>query len=321
MGGRIWAESEPGIGSTFNFTILADALETANEILPVTAVSPQTLQGQRILVVDDNDINRLILKHYLYRWQADSHLVDSGESALALLAQGQPFDLGIIDMQMPQMDGATLAQAMKDVSGERPFPLILLSSVGQPLGSEAQGLFAMQITKPVKPQNLRRAMEHLLLTGKDRRDLVETAVANPIEPQKRHLRILLAEDNAINQKVTLRMLERLGHQAYVAKNGHEVLAALDLATYDLILMDVQMPEMDGLTATKLIRQNEALPQRPYIIALTANALKGDRERFLAAGMDDYLSKPVRLEDLATAVETFSLERVEGATQLHQAASK
>ena len=148
---------------------------------------------------------------------------------------------------------------------------------------------------------------------------METAVSNTVETNSQQLNILLAEDNLINQKVTLRMLERLGHQAQVAKNGHEVLAALEQSTYDLILMDVQMPEMDGLTATEHIRQDEKLPQQPYIIALTANALKGDRERFLAAGMDDYLSKPVRLEDLATAIETYTLDRVEGATHLHQAA--
>jgi signal transduction histidine kinase/DNA-binding response OmpR family regulator len=319
MGGRLWVESTPNDGSTFSFTVLVEVAKTAQR--STTAVFPQTLQGQHILVVDDNDINRLILKHYLYRWQADSHLVDSGEKALALLAQGQQFDVGIIDMQMPQMDGVVLAQAMKDVPGQRPFPLILLSSVGQSLDSAAKGLFAMQITKPVKPQNLRRALEHLLLNRRDRRDLVETAVANTVETNTPGLRILLAEDNTINQKVTLRMLERLGHQAQVAKNGHEVLAALDQSTYDLIFMDVQMPEMDGLTATEQIRQNKVLSQQPYIIALTANALKGDRERFLAAGMDDYLSKPVRLEDLATAIETFTLDRVEGATHLHLAASE
>ncbi len=318
MDGRLWVESEPNVGSTFSFTVLVEVAKTVTR--STTAVFPPSMQGQRILVVDDNDINRLILKHYLYRWQADSHLVESGKKALALLAQGQQFDLGIFDMQMPEMDGVMLAQAMKDVPGLRPFPLILLSSVGQSLGPEAQGLFAMQITKPVKPQNLRWALEHLL-TGRTRRNLAETAVANHVDPNTQQLRILLAEDNTINQKVTLRMLERLGHQAQVAQNGHEVLVALEQSTYDLILMDVQMPEMDGLTATERIRQDETHAQQPYIIALTANALKGDRERFLAAGMDDYLSKPVRLEELAAAIETYSLERVEGATHLPRIDSK
>ncbi len=150
---------------------------------------------------------------------------------------------------------------------------------------------------------------------------METAVTNTVGTNSPQLRILLAEDNKINQKVTLRMLERLGHKAQVAKNGHEVLAALEQSTYDLIFMDVQMPEMDGLTATERIRQDKTLAQQPYIIALTANALKGDRERFLAAGMDDYLSKPVRMEGLATAIETYTLDHEEGATHLHLATSE
>ena len=261
-------------------------------------------------MVDDNDVNRLILKHYLCRWHAESYLVDSGEKALALLRQGKQFDLGIIDMQMPEMDGVMLAQAMKAMPGQRPFPLVLLSSMGQPLAPDVQELFARQITKPVKPHHLRRVLEQLQSTGEEVKGVVETAVSKPIQPPKNSLRILLAEDNTINQKVTLRMLERLGYQADVAKNGHAVLNALGQSTYDLILMDIQMPEMDGLTATSHIRQNTTLTPQPYIIALTANALKGDRERFLAAGMDDYLSKPVHLEELAEAIETYSLERVE-----------
>ena len=307
MGGDLWVESEPDVGSTFSFSVKIAIVKPTKR---ATAVFPYSLKGKHILVVDDNDINRLILKHYLYRWQAESSLVDSGERALKLLAQGQQFDLGIIDMQMPHMDGAMLAQAIKALPEQRPFPLILLSSVGHPVDAEMQPLFAMQITKPVKPNNLRRALERALSTGKDEKIMSETAVSAPGTPPTHQLRILLAEDNMINQKVTLRMLERLGHLgAQVAKNGHEVLAALNETTYDLILMDVQMPEMDGITATESIRQNAALPQQPYIIALTANALKGDREQFLAAGMDDYLSKPVRLEDMATAIETYTLEHM------------
>ncbi len=304
MNGRMWAESEPGIGSTFSFTIWARSLAKTAEA--ETAVSPHTLRGKRILVVDDNAVNRLILKHYLFHWQAESHLVASGEEALTILAQGQHFDLGILDMQMPEMDGIMLAKAMQGVVGLRPFPLILLTSLGQMITPDSHDLFAMQITKPVKPHNLFRALEKGLVDKKKERVALETAVLPTPEPPNNTLRILLAEDNAINQKVALRMLERLGYNAQVASNGHEALAALQKQAYDIIFMDVQMPEMDGLVATQHIRQNKALPRQPYIIALTANALKGDRERFLAAGMDDYLSKPVRLEALAATIEKVAL---------------
>ena len=177
--------------------------------------------------------------------------------------------------------------------------------MGQLLDADAQAGFAMQIAKPVKPKNLRLALERALSVEEDEAAGLETAVSSRITNANHRLRILLAEDNAINQKVTLRMLERLGYQADVVKNGQEVVLAVDQSPYDLILMDVQMPEMDGIVATKIIRQNKALSAQPYIIALTANALKGDRERFLAAGMDAYLSKPVRLEDLSAAIETYN----------------
>jgi CheY-like chemotaxis protein len=307
MDGRLWVESEPNVGSTFSFTILVESIATPTEARE-TAVSPQTLQGQHILVVDDNDVNRLILKHYLYRWQTDSYLVDSGEKALRLLEEGQQFDLGIIDMQMPYMDGIMLAQAIKARLGQRPFPLILLSSVGQALAESAQDLFTLQITKPVKPNNLLSALAYALSPKKNKAGS-NSAVSSSSEKREDSLHILLAEDNKVNQKVTMRMLERLGHTTHVVSNGKEVLSSLQENEYDLILMDVQMPEMDGLTATKQIRENKAVGSQPYIIALTANALKGDRERFLAAGMDDYLSKPVRLEELATALETYRLKRV------------
>ena len=308
MGGRMWVESEPNKGSTFSFTIVARTPELDEVGEGDTAVTPRSLNGKRILVVDDNDVNRLILKHYLYRWRAESHIVDSGEEALNLLAQGQAFDLGILDMQMPKMDGVMLAQAMKDLPGKRPFPLILLSSLGQFVDQTIKDLFVTNIAKPVKPNSLFNVLAQTLSVGKSARELEETAVPAMVKETLQHnLSILLAEDNAVNQKVALRMLERLGYQAGVAGTGHEVLAALQQQAYDIILMDVQMPEMDGMTATQIIRQDASLPQQPYIIALTANALKGDRERFLSAGMDAYLSKPVRLEDLADAIDRYSLE--------------
>ena len=303
MNGRMQVESIPGQGSTFSFTIVVPA----QEIMDETAVAPSPLQGKRILVVDDNDVNRLILKHYLFHWQAESYLVASGEEAIILLAYGHQFDLGILDMQMPHMDGVMLAQAVRDMAGERPFPLVLLTSLGQPVGPAHQALFDMQINKPIKQRALQYALEQVLSQSRQEREVMKTAVLPYAELEQPipHLRILLAEDNTTNQKVALRMLERLGYIACVANTGYEVIATLEQQPIDIILMDVQMPEMDGISATQHIRQNAALPHQPYIIALTANALKGDRERFLAAGMNDYLSKPVRLEELSAAINRCS----------------
>jgi len=302
MHGRMCVDSEPDRGSTFSFTVeLASAKQGE-----VTAVPRNTLRGKRILVVDDNDINRLILKHYLFHWHADSYLVASGAEALGLLQQGQTFDLGILDMQMPQMDGVMLAQAMAELAGQRPFPLILLSSLGMPTTPAQETLFARQINKPVKPQLLRGVLEEVI-GSRPKTPQLATAVSPDDDSPEPYapLRILLAEDNTINQKVALRMLQRLGYKASVVSNGQEALAALAERPFDIILMDVQMPEMDGLAATHHIRQNAAIQHQPYIIALTANALKGDRERFLEAGMNDYLSKPVRLEDLSTAINRYT----------------
>ena len=303
MGGTMWVDSQPGEGSTFSFTIVAHSLASEG-LVEETAVSPsKSLAGKRVLVVDDNPVNRLILKHYLVGWQMESHLVESGAEALALLAKDAAFDLAVLDMQMPQMDGLMVARAIKKMLGHRTFPMMLLSSLGQLERGEGKDLFALQINKPIKPHNLQRALLQLCGGNIEKTIVQETAVAHSPAPD-RNLSILLAEDNIINQKVALRMLERLGYKAHVAKNGLDVLDALQEQPFDIILMDVQMPEMDGIVATQQIRENKDLYSQPYIIALTANALKGDRERFLAAGMDGYLSKPVRMEDLAAAIEDY-----------------
>ena len=299
MGGRIWAESEPGKGSTFHFTIVADEVE-ALERAAADREQPE-LAGKRVLIVDDNASNRLLLKLQTERWGMRARDTNSPAVALEWIVQGDPFDVALLDYQMPEMDGIALAREIRAVRGAHAPVLILLSSTGQSLASaHADAGFAAGLSKPLRLSHLR---DRLLETFGDRRDTsagavppVARDVGSPVP-----LRILLAEDNAINQKVALRLLERLGYGADVVGDGRQALARLDHAAYDVILMDVQMPEMDGLEASRAICARWAASERPRIIAMTAEAMQGDRDKCLAAGMDDYIVKPVTLDRLAAAL--------------------
>ena len=299
MGGRIWAESEPGKGSTFHFTIVADEVE-ALERAAADREQPE-LAGKRVLIVDDNASNRLLLKLQTERWGMRARDTNSPAVALEWIVQGDPFDVALLDYQMPEMDGIALAREIRAARGAHAPVLILLSSTGQSLASaHANAGFAAGLSKPLRLSHLR---DRLLETVGDRRDTsagavppVARDVGSPVP-----LRILLAEDNAINQKVALRLLERLGYGADVVGDGRQALARLDHAVYDVILMDVQMPEMDGLEASRAICARWAASERPRIIAMTAEAMQGDRDKCLAAGMDDYIVKPVTLDRLAAAL--------------------
>ena len=299
MGGRIWAESEPGKGSTFHFTIVADEVE-ALERAAADREQPE-LAGKRVLIVDDNASNRLLLRLQTERWGMRARDTNSPAVALEWIVQGDPFDVALLDYQMPEMDGIALAREIRAARGAHAPVLILLSSTGQSLGSaHANAGFAAGLSKPLRLSHLR---DRLLETVGDRRDTsagavppVARDVGSPVP-----LRILLAEDNAINQKVALRLLERLGYGAEVVGDGRQALARLDHAVYDVILMDVQMPEMDGLEASRAICARWAASERPRIIAMTAEAMQGDRDKCLAAGMDDYIVKPVTLDRLAAAL--------------------
>ena len=299
MGGRIWAESEPGKGSTFHFTIVADEVE-ALERATADREQPE-LAGKRVLIVDDNASNRLLLKLQTERWGMRARDTNSPAVALEWIVQGDPFDVALLDYQMPEMDGIALAREIRAARGAHAPVLILLSSTGQSLASaHANAGFAAGLSKPLRLSHLR---DRLLETVGDRRDTsagavppVARDVGSPVP-----LRILLAEDNAINQKVALRLLERLGYGADVVGDGRQALARLDHAVYDVILMDVQMPEMDGLEASRAICARWAASERPRIIAMTAEAMQGDRDKCLAAGMDDYIVKPVTLDRLAAAL--------------------
>jgi CheY-like chemotaxis protein/HPt (histidine-containing phosphotransfer) domain-containing protein/anti-sigma regulatory factor (Ser/Thr protein kinase) len=299
MGGRIWAESEPGKGSTFHFTIVADEVEALGRAA-ADGEQPE-LAGKRVLIVDDNASNRLLLKLQTERWGMRARDTNSPTVALEWIVQGDPFDVALLDYQMPEMDGIALAREIRAVRGTHAPVLILLSSTGQSLASaHADAGFAAGLSKPLRLSHLR---DRLLETIGDQRDTsagavppVARDVGSPVP-----LRILLAEDNAINQKVALRLLERLGYGADVVGDGRQALARLDHAVYDVILMDVQMPEMDGLEASRAICARWAASERPRIIAMTAEAMQGDRDKCLAAGMDDYIVKPVTLDRLAAAL--------------------
>ena len=312
MGGRLWVESEVGKGSTFSFTIVADLVATDPDALPDVDVFSQSIPGKRILVVSDNDVVRLILKHFLYRWQMESRIVVSKEEAIKLLCEDDSFDAGILDLHLPQDDPIGVANAIQDVVGERPFPLILLTALGQNQTRQYKKQYAIQISKPIKPAILFVTLDRIFNHKTRRTDGIKSVKSAP-EPTKEEknnsLRILLAEDNAINQKVAVRMLERLGYRADVVGNGLEAVTATRQHGYDLILMDIQMPEMDGIEATQQIRTDIGIINQPHIVALTANALIGDRERYIAAGMDDYLSKPVKMRELANALANYEMNAV------------
>ncbi|MGH9279618.1 MAG: response regulator [Acidimicrobiales bacterium] len=290
MGGTIWAESEVGKGSTFRFTI--SAAVARDFVRPHVAAN---LSGRRALIVDDNDANRQILRRQLAAWGLDTEDTGSPATALDWLASGSHYDAAVIDMLMPAMDGVALAGAIRDRGEQQTPPLVLLTSLGHQ--DVPDGLFAATLTKPVKASVLQEALQRVL-TGAD---TAEAQAAPGHVHFEGDLRILLAEDNKVNQRVGLLLLDQLGFRADVAGNGQEVLDAVDRVGYDVILMDVRMPEMDGLEATRRIRGRTDIRQ-PRIIAMTASALAGDRDMCRAAGMDDYVAKPVRLEELAASLE-------------------
>jgi signal transduction histidine kinase/DNA-binding response OmpR family regulator/HPt (histidine-containing phosphotransfer) domain-containing protein/PAS domain-containing protein len=321
MGGTMWAESELGMGSTFHFTIRAMAAPAPARAY-LEDVQP-ALEGKRVLIVDDNETNRRILCRQAELWQMLHKATASPIEALEWIRQNGSFDVAILDMQMPVMDGLTLAREIRKLesikstpgsSSVARLPLVMLTSLGRREAGEDADEFAAFLTKPIKPSPLFDALVGIF-TGQPTRVFVredkDQSQFNAQMGEQCPLRILLAEDNATNQKLALRILGRMGYEADVAANGVEALEALRRQLYDVVLMDVQMPEMDGLETTRHIRREFTAERQPRVIAMTANAMQGDREMALAAGMDGYVSKPIRIEELVEALsKSRPLETVE-----------
>ena len=309
MGGEIGVDSQEDTGSTFWFTVRLEKQPAAQQSAPRRL---EDIEGMRALIVDDNRTNRHILWRYLTSWRCQAEETSSAAQALETLRaaadQGKPFDLVMVDFQMPEMDGESLGRRIKADPKLRDVALVMLTSAGH--RGDAQRLqdagFAAYLLKPIKQSLLFDCLRSVanVADGDAHTPMPIVTRYSVAEDHKRRARILLAEDNPINQIVALGLLEKLGYPADVVANGKEVLEALQRTDYALVLMDCQMPEMDGYDATRAIR-NESVPVRdPHvaIVAMTANAMKGDRDACLAVGMDDYIAKPVRPEDLADVIE-------------------
>ena len=299
MGGSMWVESELGVGSTFHFTIIVD-VDTETEELSFEQNDFPKLTDRRILIVDDNATNRLILIRQTESWGMKPTAVNSAIDALSLLEQGEKFDIGIFDMQMPTMDGFSLSKAIAQRGEE--FPKIILTSIKRDTARESDARIAAFLSKPIKTSNLFNALLNVLDTSSQRAKGPKTLEKLDVRMAEAHpLSILLVEDNRINQKVALKLLGGLGYQADLAGNGIEALNALKESSYDVVFMDIQMPVMDGDEATARIRSDWEAEAQPYIIAMTAHALEGDREKYIARGMNDYISKPISVDALITAL--------------------
>jgi PAS domain S-box-containing protein len=310
MGGQIGVTSVTGKGSTFWFTARFEKQAAVAEV----TVPLVSLEKLRVLVVDDNDTNRIILTHQLESWGAIHSEADSGARALELLRAaascGAPFDLAVLDLMMPGMDGFELARLIKSDPSIAGTHLVMLTSFGERgHGATAREAgVAAYLTKPVRQSQLFDCLTNVIsaaTNGKGRAQIKSRLVTKQARNEKREMSdklILLAEDNIVNQKVALRQLQNLGYRADAVANGREAVEALERIPYDLVLMDCQMPEMDGYEATSEIRRRESTHRHTWIVAMTANALEGDRVKCIAAGMDDYISKPVKPADLGAVLD-------------------
>ncbi len=301
MGGDVSVESKPGEGSTFSFTINVAAGEAVRRTF-LSGIAPE-LHTKRVLLVDDNATNRRILEQHLRGWGMHVCVATSGPDALEMIEREAAFDCGVFDMQMPGMDGESLAEAWRARPDAIVPPLIMVTSMGR-RGSTGEKLFVAVLSKPVKPSVLYDTLVSTFsgtVRGAHRRSRAISHVIDGMTAARQPLRVLLVEDNPVNQLVATRMCEKLGYRIDVVGNGLEALAAVHQIPYDTILMDVHMPEMDGLEATRRIRETIPADRRPWIIAMTASAMESDRQACFAAGMDSYTPKPVTMTSLEAAL--------------------
>ncbi|HYD47985.1 MAG TPA: response regulator, partial [Terriglobales bacterium] len=299
MGGRIWLDSGLGKGSTFHFTATF-GIGPSDRAMPAPSAATQRL---RALVVDDSATSREIFLEMLRGWSIAAHAVSDGESALSALragaASGSPYGLLLLDARMPGIDGPTLARLIREDSQLHKIPIILLTTSGAQNERGAQMSDVVCMTKPIARSHLLEAIESIT----SHRELVSHQVCPPIGATRTRLRVLVAEDNAVNRKVVVRMLEKRGHMVVAVQDGQAAVAAIEVGRFDLVLMDVQMPKMTGIEATIAIRRREDTDGTHIpIVALTAHAMQGDRERCLAAGMDAYVAKPVEAAELFSTLE-------------------
>lgn len=295
MGGTLWAESDEGQGSTFHFSIYTP---TARQVKTVYAEQKSfSLRNRDVLVVDDNETNLNILSAQLIRWGLVPVAFDTPAEALESIQSGRKYALMISDMQMPKMDGIMLIREVRRLRRVAELPIIVLTSLGLTTSDPSLDIAAWLI-KPAKPIQLYQKIVSILHIDEDgvQQDAAEAEIH--FGP----LNILVVEDNKLNQKVALRMLEKLGYDADLANDGLEAVEMVCNNDYDMVLMDIQMPNMDGLTATREIRKQPADLRQPLIFAMTAHAAKEDRERGLAAGMDDYITKPIQLVKLKKMIQ-------------------
>jgi PAS domain S-box-containing protein len=298
MNGKMWVESEPGKGSTFHFTIVAQDVPVQSKIY--MRVQPQQLIKKRVLIVDDNKTNLKILRLQLENWGMSVVDTQSPAQALDMLREGSKFDIAILDYHMPLLDGLSLSSEIRKIKSGKHIPIVILTSMGKrSLSPEIEALkLSAFLSKPIKQAHLYETLLSVLSGPEKTKKWLRV-------PSKREgriseinpLRILVAEDNVVNQKVTLKILDKMGYRADMAANGIEVIEAVRKIPYDLILLDILMPEMDGYHAAEYILLELPAERRPVIIAMTANAMDGEREKCLAAGMNDFISKPVRPQDL------------------------